>query len=376
MSLKYHISSNGPRICKADVRECPYGVQGEPHFSSYEDAITAYNNKMVEAFGGIDTIKLNAKQKLHKTYYKTQEKAIKTNETIQNLRTRFINNIKLVKVTGNKRNIAKTLQKIRYAPMLARISFEEFAQREDKIRSIKETSNRLLLKGAIKLLDRQHIPSGVEQLKQIEKRDNLRKALEESLNVLSEMKGYKNRTIKNVRVGDILSDGRIISKVEERGDVFVIKTRESNGRFAKNITIPKNSSVVLETKRINNTRRIKPSAERKKMFYSNISEASETQKEKAKILYNNLREHKALMKVRLIKKQEELRRSTKNKVDAIGKKIGDSINYIESIEAESWERRGNIKKADDNAKHNVNNLKKMTIMNPFTGEVTTKVITN
>lgn len=48
---KYHNSPNGPRLCKAEKEQCPYGRAGGEHYSSQAEAQAAYEEKMTQAFG-------------------------------------------------------------------------------------------------------------------------------------------------------------------------------------------------------------------------------------------------------------------------------------------------------------------------------------
>lgn len=47
----YHISDQGPRICKASVGLCPYGKRGEPHFDDIQSAQTHYESDMATKHG-------------------------------------------------------------------------------------------------------------------------------------------------------------------------------------------------------------------------------------------------------------------------------------------------------------------------------------
>lgn len=51
MTVKYHNTPKGPRLCKASVRECKYALAGADHYSSQEEANAAYVEKMTQVFG-------------------------------------------------------------------------------------------------------------------------------------------------------------------------------------------------------------------------------------------------------------------------------------------------------------------------------------
>jgi hypothetical protein len=46
--MKYHLSDDGPAVCRASVRSCPYGVAGGDHFESLPEAEKAF----AESLGG------------------------------------------------------------------------------------------------------------------------------------------------------------------------------------------------------------------------------------------------------------------------------------------------------------------------------------
>lgn len=46
--MKYHLSDDGPAVCRAAVRSCPYGAAGEEHFESLPEAEKAF----AESLGG------------------------------------------------------------------------------------------------------------------------------------------------------------------------------------------------------------------------------------------------------------------------------------------------------------------------------------
>lgn len=55
MAVKYHISDKGPRRCKAEVRDCPYGRAGQEHYSTAAEAHTVYEKKLSETFGVVSS---------------------------------------------------------------------------------------------------------------------------------------------------------------------------------------------------------------------------------------------------------------------------------------------------------------------------------
>lgn len=74
---KYHVSPNGPRLCKATVKGCPYGSD-DAHFSTQAEAQAAYEQKMAEAFGTLETVKRTKKEGLRQTGYQMRDTALDT----------------------------------------------------------------------------------------------------------------------------------------------------------------------------------------------------------------------------------------------------------------------------------------------------------
>lgn len=91
MATKYHNSPNGPRLCKAQVQECPYGSAGGEHYATFEEAQTAYEAEQIERYG--TTVKIGRSdalvQKAHREYYTARERGIKKiNKTNNRLKAR------------------------------------------------------------------------------------------------------------------------------------------------------------------------------------------------------------------------------------------------------------------------------------------------
>lgn len=55
MSVKYHNTPNGPARCRAEVKACPYGAAGQPHFARKDEAQAAYEKAMTKTFGHSST---------------------------------------------------------------------------------------------------------------------------------------------------------------------------------------------------------------------------------------------------------------------------------------------------------------------------------
>lgn len=75
-AVKYHLSSNGPRRCKAEVRECPYGAAGEEHYATQAEAMEAYEVRMTKQFGVMESIR--GSERVRQARYKAQDGACQT----------------------------------------------------------------------------------------------------------------------------------------------------------------------------------------------------------------------------------------------------------------------------------------------------------
>lgn len=133
---KYHNTPNGPRICKAEVRECIYGESGGAHFTNFNEAQTAYEADMEERYGAQPTLsktdKLN--QEAHKAYYNAREQlaeAAKQNKAKVNKRLQ--DTVKLVKANPKvqklNENFTYLMNEARVARDLKKEQFSNFKSR-------------------------------------------------------------------------------------------------------------------------------------------------------------------------------------------------------------------------------------------------------
>ena len=114
--IKYHNTPNGPRRCKAEIRECIYAESGGDHYDNFADAQKAYETKMEEVYGTQPVLSKSDKlnQAAHKTVYTAQEQL---NEAAQR----------------NKRKINKKLQET-----------VKLVKADPKIQKLNETFNYLV----------------------------------------------------------------------------------------------------------------------------------------------------------------------------------------------------------------------------------------
>jgi hypothetical protein len=49
----YHVTEQGPRVCKAVMGRCPYGKQKDSHFSDQASAYTEYEKRLTSQYGAM-----------------------------------------------------------------------------------------------------------------------------------------------------------------------------------------------------------------------------------------------------------------------------------------------------------------------------------
>lgn len=83
--MKYHVSPDGPRRCKAENGGCPYEQAGKPHFDNQEEAQQHYEQTMNEHFGVIPKMKKSEKARQN-IYSKADAVETKINDTKASVR--------------------------------------------------------------------------------------------------------------------------------------------------------------------------------------------------------------------------------------------------------------------------------------------------
>lgn len=83
--MKYHVSTDGPRRCKAEKGGCPYEEAGKPHFDNQEDAQAHYDKTMEDQFGFAPSMSKTEKtrQKVYATTDTAQRKVSAAKHAVQ-----------------------------------------------------------------------------------------------------------------------------------------------------------------------------------------------------------------------------------------------------------------------------------------------------
>lgn len=70
--MKYHVTPDGPRKCRAEQGQCPYAAAGQPHFAKQEEAQAHFEQTMEESFGAAPSVKRG--EKVRQAAYRTQDR--------------------------------------------------------------------------------------------------------------------------------------------------------------------------------------------------------------------------------------------------------------------------------------------------------------
>lgn len=106
MSMRlYHITNDGPRLCKVVAGTCPYAAQGGKHFDNQQEAQAVYEAKMTQEYGELvgKVVARNIGQSPIQRYYRKMEKLGEDNAAV-----RLVMNYRAIKrYTPNVRNIVR-----------------------------------------------------------------------------------------------------------------------------------------------------------------------------------------------------------------------------------------------------------------------------
>ena len=55
--MNYHITENGPKLCKDQTGRCPYAKEGGAHYADLGQAAAAYSDTLKKEFGAFSSFK-------------------------------------------------------------------------------------------------------------------------------------------------------------------------------------------------------------------------------------------------------------------------------------------------------------------------------
>lgn len=274
---KYHLSANGPRTCKAKVRGCPLG-EDAPHFSNQADAQKAYEDKMIEAFGVLSTVKRNSRENLLQSSYKARDYSIKFAKTLVTsapvlaavqtalmiqsspARTRSLTNNSIVRLTS-------LIQKLSTKAVKHKI----------KMRQVKATHHA---DAAKRLAEIRVIASANKIKNQAQRKIALETIGKKASDLKSPFTLKREKAAKNLQLGMKLSNGKIISSLTrtQDGQINVVST-DTSGRCSI-LTVNPTARFDLETRRGKALKSFKNSA-----FAARLKNASALQKESFSVMF-------------------------------------------------------------------------------------------
>lgn len=285
--MKYHNSPNGPRPCKADVRECIYGSSGAPHFDTQAEAQSAYEEKMAESFGAFDKVKRSKSEKVRQSSYRGIDKTFET--------------IRKVKASQAVAKTVETMTAVKESPQRAKVLGNKWINKaKAKYRASKREFNSILANAKVEQvlknenyfenyeaaeLDRRRKKTEAELNAELSPRTKSMKerAIEAGYNVSVQVKSMKNdlgkievastKNASNVKIGDKLPDGSKVGMIMNDGDRVTITTIDDDYKITS--TTYSDSDTIKTTRTVSD----KVSSIKKSPFYSRMRTAAKQQRE-------------------------------------------------------------------------------------------------
>lgn len=230
--MAYHVSPNGPSLCKAKHGRCPYGADGENHFATVTQASAFYEERMAQAFGGFETVKRNSAQIRKEKYYTKRDKiasfgrklqrsapAVKAVEALKSLRSAPAD-VKL-KLKKAKRDAIKTYAVASALSRQASVELQarsQVAKAEAKVAFTKASDET---KARFNEYKRTALEANARRVEAREVEKNLGGKL-------------RPQTLDQLQIGDRLENGNVIAKFKTVNGITTVTTRNTaTGRFGK-----------------------------------------------------------------------------------------------------------------------------------------------
>lgn len=238
--MPYHLSPNGPTLCRAEKGGCPYARAGEPHFAMFADANTAYEERMAAAFGTIEVHKKGLKQRIRE-------------KTTYAARDAFVNATAMVLASAPVQNSVKAVRHIREIPNRTKLAVEKKSREAwgSLVAASKVVKSEVAQASAqaayAALVSREHSRELTEfNAQQAKYRHEL--ALWQS-----QMNSFygRERTLSpaKLRSGDTIetAQGRMkVHRIKTNNGTVSVQIRDAkSGKFQKSITFSENTSVKL-----------------------------------------------------------------------------------------------------------------------------------
>jgi hypothetical protein len=257
--MKYHNSPNGPRICRANIKQCPYGLAGQPHYDNIADAREAYEKTMYETFGGIEGVKhskgLNARLEAyhHIDRAEVKIKAVLASPAAQ----KTVSVLKAIRnLPGRARSKARKVRSV--SSFLGTSTMQKLHSYNNGVKSKVEFSKKLASERA---------KDSFKAVKSIADKVRAQKApviYKEKTQPISKI-SYGDR-INGMNVASVYSDGRRVTVRTDGGFVMAFRPND-------NITYSKpKTSLRTKIKESNLYRGMKEASQQQKAVFKTLSQ--------------------------------------------------------------------------------------------------------
>lgn len=97
----YHVTEQGPRVCKATMGQCPYAKGENSHFAEQTDAYNAYEQKLTKQYGAMGT---SVARKVNQTPLQKRYRQLDQLEKTSPVYKAFADRQRLRRYTPTRRN--------------------------------------------------------------------------------------------------------------------------------------------------------------------------------------------------------------------------------------------------------------------------------
>lgn len=207
---RYHNSPNGPRLCKAEKGLCPYGRAGEEHFETQAEAQVAYEAKMADAFGGLETVKKTASERGRQATYQKRDA--------------LVAQAKLVKASAPVQNTVAALRAIKETPQRVEASLR---RAEERVQARADQA-AVATEAFVKAMG--------PKLKELSSDYKTQYQALNSLGTSPSTPKLKAGKASGLLPGDKLADGGTVRSVLISGDTVTVHVRRANGTLGQKNT--------------------------------------------------------------------------------------------------------------------------------------------
>lgn len=278
----YHLSPNGPRLCKAEKGLCPYALAGGEHFEHHADAQAAYETRMAQTFGMFDPKSVSRVEKTRQGMYQERDEVLRS---VREARTGVENRIKSVKASAPVQATMKTLALVRRYPARIENKIQKLEEamharaaqarvrRDQQVAYLSSKYNRVATAMAPMLAP---VPGDYNL--------NVTALRPAKVKVQNPDGPQKVTTAFKLQKGDRLESGLYVVSVKDEGDSVRVMLRNDKGHRAGSLAYKDTDRVMIRRKTKRELRsgveRTKPLTRFKESaFFQRVQQASQLQKE-------------------------------------------------------------------------------------------------